>query len=230
MGLAVLMVSMGRLPLLKQSLGTLFDSGFTGRVVVVEQGATEAGTREWLLTQPVTTLMLPINYGKGYAWNVGLKILGEPSLRTGYESPPTHALFCDDDVVFSPGWGKAMLEVYSRFFPLGLRALSGFRHVSSDRCPKIGLGGLEVLRQTYCPGCCLLVAWEHALKHFGANDTQKPIGFVEGPPQKVASAFGCWSGSMVETVIDHAGAEHRTYRPTPGGFEIRADVVNMPGP
>jgi glycosyltransferase involved in cell wall biosynthesis len=224
------MTSMGRLPLLQQSLRSLRDSGFTDRVIVIEQGARESGTREWLLAQPVDSLFLNKNYGKAYAWNAGLRLAGELCGFVNYKEP-SHVLLCDDDVLFCGGWEALMVETLEQFYPQGLRSLSGFRHRGSAHRKVAEDGGFAVVVEFYHPGCCILSKYPDAVRYYGSINTAKAIGFVEGPPQKRITNAGFWCGSVPVSCIEHTGEAFRSYgRGASGGLLPKPDVVNMGGP
>jgi len=225
----VVMASMGRAALLRATLTSLFDSEFAGPLVVVEQGVRTSTARKYLETLPLTAILLDDNYGKGYAWNVGLSFLTEACYVVPAGCPPDYVLLCDDDLTFSHEWESTMVATLERFYPTGLRALSGFRHSSQEEARVFDAGPLQVVEggvRPFVPGCCLLMRFDDAMRFGHPFPTDRLIGDVEGAVMRRIHHEGFWCASTTTSLIDHAGSKQRSWHP--GTKRPRRLIVDKP--
>jgi glycosyltransferase involved in cell wall biosynthesis len=223
----IVMVSMGRINLLRNTLGTLFATSFTGPLVVVEQGVRGAPTRPFLESIGVTSIMLKENHGKGYAWNVGLRFLEEPCAVLKLNRPK-YVLLCDDDLCFKPGWEDHMIGHLEAFYGAGLRALSGFRHSSQANAKTHRSGDYSVVEggvPPFVPGCSLLMRVHDAMEYGYPFPHDKFIGDIEGDVMRKINAAGLWCASTTESVVDHTGQKQRSWHP--GTKKPRTKTINQ---
>lgn len=212
---AVIIVSFGRAKLMKRTLTTLFASSYDPKevsVTVVDNGS-QPHTIE-MLTQfrdrIDNLVLLRDNRGKPYALNLGAHIAQE-QCRAVRLQPPTHFLFCDNDLDFKPGWRKKLVTTYKEHRDLKLCALSAMRW------PSHKLDGLQTGPTTqinvvrFCPGCCVMMSVE-AFKANGSWDTRRLIRTVDTCYFRNAQRRG-WRNASVHpnTLIDHTGRRDRSW-------------------
>ena len=71
------------------------------RLILVDNASTD-GTRDWLKTKPVATLMTPVQWSLAKCWNEALRALW----RTGH----TSALLCNNDILLRPDTLRLLLD------------------------------------------------------------------------------------------------------------------------
>lgn len=212
---AVVIVSFGRVALMKRTLDTLLASNYDPAqvtITVVDNGSQPAMI-DLLINyrdRINNLVLLRNNRGKPYAWNLGATVANEQCKSTGLE-PPKYFLFCDNDLDFKSGWYKTLEKAYEEHKDLPLCALSGLRWPAHplDGLQRGECSEINVVR--FPPGCCVFMS-AVAFKANGAWDTRRLIGTVDTSYFRNAQTRG-WKNASVHptSVIEHTGRQHRTW-------------------
>lgn len=212
--IAVIIVSFGRVELMKRTLDSLMKSGYSEsntRVIVVDNGSQPEMID--LLRQyrdRVDLVLLGDNRGKPYAWNLGATIARERCVVSGLTAPDYY-LFCDNDLDFKPGWDRKLRTAYEEHKDLPLCALSGMRWPSHklDGLQQGPTTQINVVR--FPPGCCVFMSAE-AYRLNGPWDTRRLIRTVDTSYFRNAKQRGWLCASIhPESVIVHTGRASRTW-------------------
>jgi GT2 family glycosyltransferase len=212
--IAVIIVSFGRVQLMKQTLDSLMKSGYnksSTRVIVVDNGSQPEMVD--LLRQyrdRADLVLLGDNRGKPYAWNLGATIARERCKVAGLTAPDYY-LFCDNDLGFKPGWDTKLRTAYEEHKGLPLCALSGMRWPSHklDGLQQGPATQINVVR--FPPGCCVFMSAE-AYRLNGPWDTRRLIRTVDTSYFRNAKQRGWVCASIYpESVIIHTGRSSRTW-------------------
>ena len=212
--MAVLMVTFGRLSLLRETIATFADTT-DGRVslTVVDNGS-RPETVNYLLSLtvpggPIDKLaLLRSNMGKPYAWNLGAAMAAVPC-EVRQAAPPELFLFCDSDLRFLPGWVSVLHETYEehRKAPLGI--LSGFATHRHEDTVVAGAREMKVLR--FPAGCCMLMS-AAVYADIGGFDTGRLIRTVDTSYCRLLRGRGYVNGCVhPESAIEHTGKGERSW-------------------
>lgn len=144
------------------------------------------------------------NLGKPKAQNAGAKLVVDK-----YNS--THFLFCDNDIIFLPGWEDKILDAYIEAVNAGhkIGGLSGYNHAPE---------GVKPLENTtlsqpkiYPPGCCVFISRE-AFEEAGQFDESKKIWAIDSDLYKTLRRKGYINLQIYpESAIIHNGEGQRSF-------------------
>ena len=212
---AVVIVSFGRVTLMKRTLDSLLNSGYDPTkvtITVVDNGSQPEMIV--LLTeyrQRIHNLvLLNENRGKPCAWNLGARVAQERCNATGLTTPEFF-LFCDNDLDFKVGWHNTMVTAYNEHKNLPLCGLSGLRWPGHkpDGLHSGPTSTINVVR--FPPGCCVMMSAE-AYRLNGPWDTKRLIRTVDTCYFRNAQNRGYKNASIhPNSVIDHTGRKDRTW-------------------
>ncbi len=210
---AVIIVSFGRVDLMKQTLRTLLstkpDVGTS--ITVVDNGSQQEmiGLLMDYRNRIDNLVLLNENRGKPYAWNLGATVSRERCKTLDIE-PPNYYLFCDNDLRFKADWHTTLLQAYREHKDLPLCGLSGFRWPSHDLNVQTGrYSQINVVR--FPPGCCVFMSAE-AYRANGPWDTGRLIRAVDTNYFRNARRRGFVNASIhPHSVIEHTGRTQRTW-------------------
>ena len=211
---AVVISTYGRAELTKRTLDTLFKSDLGNNKVTVT--VVDNGSQTSMVTMLVgyrdridNLVLLRENRGKPYALNLGARVAQE---RCGAMKlqPPTHFLFCDNDLDFKPDWHDKLVAAYEEHKGLPLCALSGMRW-PSHKLDRLQRGTTQVNVVRFPPGCCVLMSVE-AFRVCGPWDTNRLIRTVDTRYFRNAQNRGYSNASIhPDTLINHTGRTSRTW-------------------
>lgn len=211
---AAVMVTFGRLSLLRETLAT-FSATADSRVslTVVDNGSQPdvAGHLASLAVAggPVDRLvLLRRNMGKPYAWNLGASLAAEPC-EVKQAEPPGLFLFCDSDLRFNPGWVDTLHETYEEHRDAPLGALSGFASHRHENTVTGGARKMKVLR--YPAGCCMLMS-AAVYADVGKFATDRLIRTVDTSYYRRLRKAGYVNGCVhPASAIGHTGRRERSW-------------------
>lgn len=212
--LAIIIVSFGRLELMKKTLNSLKDNGLDKSkmsLTVIDNGSQQPLINYLIQEKSIidNLILLNKNMGKPYAWNLGVKISNE-ECKINNTVQPDYYLFCDNDLDFKPGWYNKLLSAYEEHKDLPLCALSGLRWPSHE-LTGLQKGNTQINVIRFPPGCCLLMS-RKAFEANGKWDTKRLIRTVDTSYLRNAHRRGFKNASIhPETVIDHTGRRQRTW-------------------
>jgi len=211
---AVVVVSFGRVALMRQTLDTLLASQYDPKLVTIT--VVDNHSQPEMIDLLVqyrdridNLVLLRENRGKPYAWNLGAKVAQEECIATDTK-PPEFFLFCDNDLDFKVGWHAKMTASYREHCDLPLCSLSGMRWMPHPlKGLQEGKNEINIVRNP--PGCCLMMS----AKAFASNgpwDTKRLIRTVDTCMHRNSARRG-WKNASVhpDTLIDHTGRKQRTW-------------------
>jgi GT2 family glycosyltransferase len=209
---AVIIVSFGRLGLMRQTLKSLMATKdqHTSTTVIDNGSLDELVT--FLLgyrSQLDNLVLLPSNRGKPYAWNLGVRIATEQCKKLNLPMP-THYLFCDNDISFKPNWNAKLVAAYEEHRKLPLCGLSGMRWPKHQLSLREG-NNTTINITRFPPGCCVMISKE-AFADVGDWDTKTLIRTVDTSYFRRAHNKSYHNASIYpNSVIDHTGREQRSW-------------------
>jgi GT2 family glycosyltransferase len=211
---ALIMVTFGRLGLLKTTLRTLFDTINHDRVsvsIIDNHSNSDVCALLTRYNDKIDRLIfLNDNYGKPYAWNIGAHLAQIQCKATGCISPK-YFLFCDSDLKFNPNWLNPLVDAYEDHKELPLCGLSGYLHPPHLNSGKVCEGEREsIIEVRFPPGCCVLMSI-NAFKKNGLWDTRRKIRTVDTSYFRNAIGRGFHNASLTRSVIEHTGKKQRTW-------------------
>lgn len=217
--IAVIMPSLGRLPLLTSTIASFKEhSSKEARLIICEQGGPGASQDflHQMIDSQTSVYFLGKNMGKSYVWNLGLKIVSEESSVVSLFKP-NYVLMADDDILFTQGWEEKMINAFELFYEDGLRLLSGFCH--RPQVMRIGVdlltkNNITIRRELYSPGCCMLMRFEDVIT-LNSLPTDRLIGDIDGFYCREWKKRDLYCASLFpESIIPHTGEQFRSWEPS----------------
>lgn len=224
--IAIVLVSFGRTELLQQTLDSLFKTREKSnyRLYIVDNCSGQR-TQDVLLQNKSRIdhlMLLNINRGKPYAWNLGAS-MAKQSCKVLKKAEPEYFLFCDNDLLFHDNWQQQLLDTYEehrkKFKLCALSAVVWPPHLENAKVsgtnPKT-----QMSLYRYPPGCCILMSKE-SYAEIGDWDTVRLIRTVDTSYFRKAFEKGFINGSVYpESLVEHTGQKLRSWHNRTGAPKL----------
>lgn len=214
MTMAAVMVTFGRLALLRETLVTFANTVDSDVSLTVVDNGSRPDVTNYLVSLTVPggpidrLVLLQRNMGKPYAWNLGAAMAAIPC-EIKQVTYPELLLFCDSDLRFLPGWVDILRETYAEHRNLPLGVLSGFATHRHEDTVVAGAREMKVLR--FFAGCCMLVS-AAVYADVGEFATDMLIRTVDTSYCRRLRAKGYVNGCVHPvSAIEHTGKGERTW-------------------